>query len=132
MAEFDINEEDLFVLDKLFKLIKNPIKNSTKRIVKEKYDQIIVEKLSNSDENSKLFLYNKLKNEIKLEDYLSTLKNSRKILTKFRISDHNLEIEIGRYKKVPRKQRICKACKVLDDEKHFFLLVILIIIFETV
>jgi hypothetical protein len=51
---------------------------------------------------------------------LSTLKNfnSRKILTKFRISDHKLEIEIGRYKKVPREQRICK---VLDDEKHFFL-----------
>ena len=58
-----------------------------------------------------------------LEDYLSTLKhfNSRKILTKFRISDHKLEIEIGRYKKVPREQRICKACKVLDDEKHCFL-----------
>ena len=120
LAEFDINEEDLFVLDKSFKLIKNPIKNSTKRVVKEKYEQIILEKLSNLDENSKLFLYNKLKNEIKLEDYLYTLTNfnSRKILTKFRISDHKLEIEIGRYKKVPRKQRICKACKVLDDEKH--------------
>jgi hypothetical protein len=116
LAEFDINEEDLFVLDKPFKLFKNPIKNSTKRVVKE----IILEKLSNLDEHSKLFLYNKLQNEIKLEDYLSTLKifNSRQILTKFRISDHKLEIEIGRYKKVPREQRICK---VLDDEKHFFL-----------
>ena len=121
LAEYDINKKDLFVLDKPFKLIKNLIKNSTKRVVKEKYDQIILEKLSNFDENSKLFLYNKLKNEIKLEDYLSILKNSRKILTKFRISDHNLEIEIGRYKKVPREQIICKACKVLDDEKYFFL-----------
>ena len=45
LAEFDINEEDLFVLDKSFKLIKNPIKNSTKRVVKEKYEQIILEKL---------------------------------------------------------------------------------------
>jgi dTDP-4-dehydrorhamnose reductase len=35
LAEFDINEEDIFVLDKPFKLIKN----STKRVVKEKYDQ---------------------------------------------------------------------------------------------
>jgi hypothetical protein len=62
---------------------QNPIKNSTKRVVKEKYDQIILEKLSNFVENSKPFLYNKLKNEIKLEDYLSTLNNfnSRKILT---------------------------------------------------
>jgi hypothetical protein len=122
LAEFDINEEDIFVLEP-FKLIKNPMKNSTKRVVKEKYDQTILEKLSNLDENSKLFLCNKLKNEIKLEDYLSTLKNfnSRKIVTKFRISDHKLEIEIGQYKKVPKEQRICKACKVLDDEKHFFL-----------
>jgi hypothetical protein len=24
-------------------------------------------------------------------------------------------------KKVPREQRICKACKVFDDEKHFLL-----------
>ena len=53
--------------------------------------------------------------------YTLTNFNSRKILTKFRISDHKLEIEIGRYKKVPREQRICKACKVLDDEKHLFL-----------
>jgi hypothetical protein len=51
-SEFNIN---IFV----FKLIKNPIKNSTKRVVKEKYDQIILEKLSNLDENSKIFLYNK-------------------------------------------------------------------------
>jgi hypothetical protein len=57
---------------------------------------------------------------IKLEDYLSTLNNfnSRKILTKFRISDHKLEIEIGRYKKVPREQRICKACKVFDNKNR--------------
>ena len=34
--------------------IKNPIKNSTKRVVKEKYEQIILEKLSNLDENSLL------------------------------------------------------------------------------
>ena len=134
LAEFEINEEDLFVLDKPFKLIKNPIKNSTKRVVKEKYDQIILEKLSNLDENSKLFLYNKRKNEIKLEDYLFTLDNfnSRKFLTKFRISDHKLEKEIGRYKKVPREQRICKACKVLDDEKHFFLHCHINYTFETV
>ena len=75
LAEFDINEEDLIVLDKPFKLnIKNAIKNSTKRVVKEKYEHIILEKLSNLDENSKLFLYNNVKNEIKLEDYLFTLK----------------------------------------------------------
>jgi hypothetical protein len=61
-----------------------------------------------------MYLYDKV-------NFITIHFNSRKILTKFRISDHKLEIEIGRYKKVPREQRICKACKVLDDEKHFFL-----------
>ena len=134
LAEFDINEEDLFVLDKSFKLIKNPIKNSTKRVVKEKYEQIILEKLSNLDENSKLFLYNKLKNEIKLEDYLYTLKNfnSRKVLTKFRISDHKLEIEIGRYKKFQENKEFVKLAKYWMMRNICSCIVILIIIFETV
>ena len=61
MAEFDINEEDLFVLDKPFKLIKNLIKNSTKHVAKEKYDQIILEKLLNLDENSNFFFTINLK-----------------------------------------------------------------------
>jgi hypothetical protein len=42
-------------------------------------------------------------------------------LVLFRTSDHPLEIELGRYKKRPRHQRLCKTCKVLDDEIHFFL-----------
>ena len=61
LAEFDINEEDLFVLDKPFKLIKNLIKNSTKHVAKEKYDQIILEKLLNLDENSNFFFTINLK-----------------------------------------------------------------------
>jgi hypothetical protein len=70
-----------------------------------------------------LFLYSKLKTDIKLEDYLKLTKkiNNRQLLTKFRTSDHPLEIELGRYKKIPRHQRLCKTCKVLDDEIHFFL-----------
>jgi hypothetical protein len=61
LAEFYINEEDLFVLDKPFKLIKNLIKNSTKHVAKEKYDQIILEKLLNLDENSNFFFTINLK-----------------------------------------------------------------------
>ena len=68
------------------------------------------------------FLYSKLKSEIKLEEYLKSERNfkSRQLLTKFRTSDHNLEIELGRYKKIPRNQRLCKLCNLLDDEYHFF------------
>ena len=84
-----------------------------------------MKKISNLDDSSKLFLYSKLKTDIKLEDYLKLTKNfnNRHLLTKFRTGDHPLEIELGtyRYKKIPRHQRLCKTCQVLDDEIHFFL-----------
>ena len=73
-----------------------------------------------NNDSSKLFLYSKLKSDIKLEEYLKSERNykNRQLLTKFRLSDHNLEIELGRYKNIPRNQfqRHCKFCKTLDDE----------------
>ena len=47
----------------------------------------------------------------------------RQLFTKFRVSDHELDIEIGRYKNIPREARTCKNCKSndIDDEQHFFL-----------
>jgi hypothetical protein len=55
-------------------------------------------KISNLDDSSKLFLYSKLKTDIKLEDYLKLTKyfNNRQLLTKFRTSDQPLEIELVR------------------------------------
>jgi hypothetical protein len=56
-----------------------------------------LKKISNLDDSSKLFLYSKLKTDIKLEDYLKLTKkvNNRHLLTTFRTSDHPLEIELG-------------------------------------
>lgn len=46
----------------------------------------------------------------------------RQQLTKFRISNHVLEIEIGRHNKVPAHNRICLKCNLhVEDEKHFLL-----------
>ena len=74
------------------------------------------------NDSSKLFLYSKLKSDIKLEEYLKSERNlkNRQLLTKFRLSDHNLEIELDRYKNIPRNQTHCTCCKMLDDEFHFF------------
>ena len=49
-----------------------------------------------------------------------------RILTQFRISNHNLEVEIGRRDSVLMEDRICKICNqngdiVLEDELHFLL-----------
>jgi hypothetical protein len=43
------------------------------------------------------------------------------IFTKFRISDHSLEIEKGRYNKTPCEERLCENCGVIEDETHFIL-----------
>jgi hypothetical protein len=50
----------------------------------------------------------------------------RKSITKLRISAHNLEIEVGRHRKkdkkrVPVESRICKQCKITEDEMHFIM-----------
>ena len=58
--------------------------------------------------------------------YNATLYNSlvnddaRIIVTRWRLSCHKLHVETGRYKipKVERLQRVCKMCRVLEDEHH--------------
>jgi hypothetical protein len=47
----------------------------------------------------------------------------RQLFTKFRVSDHSLEIESGRNKNITREERICKNCNLneIGDEYHFFL-----------
>jgi coproporphyrinogen III oxidase len=44
------------------------------------------------------------------------------LLSKLRISNHNLEIERGRHRGLQAKERICKLClKEVEDEIHFLL-----------
>ena len=74
------------------------------------------------NENNKLFLYKNIKNNLDKEFYLSSNNfDSRRVITKLRVSDHNLAIEKGRYLKIPRDQRLCLACNEVDDEIHFIL-----------
>lgn len=82
-----------------------------------------LDKLSKLTDNSKLYLYNKIKHDIVLEEYLIKEKNfkNRQLIAKFRTSDHCLQIETGRYINIPRQQRLCTTCNILEDEYHFFL-----------
>jgi hypothetical protein len=46
----------------------------------------------------------------------------RIVLSKLRISNHDLEIERGRHRELQAKERICKLClKEVEDEIHFLL-----------
>ena len=62
------------------------------------------------------------------EKYLTTIQNPaiRRALTKFRISNYQLAIELGRFKRPPQtvSERICPMChlNVVEDEIHFVLI----------
>ena len=90
--------------------------------LKHFYDKLIDKKFSEIESNSKLNIYKNIKLNLKSEFYLSCQKfENRKLITKFRISDHNLQIEKGRYIKIPREERLCQKCSRIEDECHFFL-----------
>ena len=77
--------------------------------------------------SSKLDTYCLIKDKFAKEAYLDIVKayKDRVSLTRLRISAHNLEIEIGRRKSIPRDGRICKWCNIslgadiIENEFHF-------------
>ena len=88
--------------------------------VKEKYVEFWKHKMANS---SKLSFLCTFKKDYKMEKYLTIIKNPniRKVMSQFRVSNHKLQIERGRYENIPRDQRICKLCDSgeIEDEFHF-------------
>ena len=84
-----------------------------------------VELWKNRLENSKkLEFYKTLKKEYNCEQYLNIIDDplQRRDYAKFRISNHNLMIEYGRYgnTKVPKESRLCLICNTnqIEDERH--------------
>ena len=76
----------------------------------------------NDPGNSRLQFYRKLKNHFETKKYLEcTNFHQRRSLTKLKCSDHTLEIEKGRHRKIPRKDRKCFFCPTdtIEDEEHF-------------
>ena len=88
--------------------------------VKEKYVEFWKHKMVNS---SKLSFLCTFKKDYQMEKYLTIIKNPniRKVISQFRVSNHKLQIERGRYENIPRDQRICKLCDSgeIEDEFNF-------------
>ena len=76
-----------------------------------------------SKESSKLRTYSLLKKEVKREPYLLCVKNveDRISMTKFRLSNHKLMIEKGRYINMAKNERKCPFCSAVEDETHFLM-----------
>ena len=98
---------------------KNEVKNQNEAFYNQLWKTEIV-KLSKAES------YLRYKNNIRIEAYLTKIKNvkHRKALTRLRLSCHPLMIEKGRHKKPPleRSNRTCPFCKsVIEDEIHFII-----------
>jgi hypothetical protein len=75
--------------------------------------------------DGKLVRYLFLKTNFGLEKYLTLINNFnyRKSICTFRVSAHRLYIETGRYKNIPRNERLCKyfSANEIEDEAHFLI-----------
>ncbi|CAB4021132.1 Hypothetical predicted protein [Paramuricea clavata] len=91
-----------------------------KKSVKDNYVSFWNDQVRNS---RKLSFYYTFKKNYKMEEYLNTIKDpsQRRMFAKFRISNHKLLIEYGRYRNIPREERYCKLCgtQKVEDEFHF-------------
>ena len=59
-----------------------------------------------------------------MENYLKQIPNFkvRQNYTKFRVSNHSLNIEKGRHNKIPKELRFCPFCsKQIETEIHFLI-----------
>ena len=72
--------------------------------------------------SQKLEFYNVFKDSYTSSTYLDVIRKNpnRKTLVKLRISNHKLNMETDRYKKISRCDRICPVCVLnIDGEIHF-------------
>ena len=74
---------------------------------------------------TKLRTYVKYKHDFKLEPYVTKLNfKNRQELSRLRLSDHKLKVEVGRYTKpkTPLEDRTCTFClSSVEDEYHFLI-----------
>ena len=88
----------------------------------KKYIQISGLKKKNGNISRLQFYKQATANDIyRLEPYLTSTKAKlhRQALSKLRLSAHNLYIERGRHRRIPREDRKCSVCGVVEDEIHF-------------
>lgn len=71
----------------------------------------------------KMRTYALFKFNFELESYLVNIRDFklRRVLTRFRLSNHDLEIEVGRHKGLPVEERYCRRCTegAIESEIHF-------------
>ena len=88
----------------------------------KEWENKIYEVSGNSGQTNKLRFYKLFKSLLTFEPYLNYITDFqlRRTVTKFRYSDHTIEVERGRYQKLKFEERICKLCNsAVETEIHF-------------
>jgi hypothetical protein len=117
------NSQYVNVLKKIFQYLNINDYNiydarATLQNLQENYESIYHDYMSS---HTKLKIFNSIKRCYSRPKYIDIVKSSdRCSLTKLRLSAHSLPIEIGRYKNIDQKNRLCDVCdsKCIGDEYH--------------
>jgi len=89
---------------------------------------------ANINNTSKLETYFLSKHTFGFEEYFTKVKKIRILLSQFRVSSHDLNIEVGRHTNIARNQRLCTNCSmnILECEYHVFTCLLQIQTYELV
>ena len=76
-----------------------------------------------TSQHSKLRTYGKIKKHVGFEEYLTDVTNveHRVAMTKLKLSNHKLVIEVGRHDNIDINNRLCPSCSVIESGSHFLL-----------
>ena len=106
---------------------QNPNDISTEKFVrmcKDRLGRKFIQQWQNliNSQDGRLRFFKLFKHTFERESYLDNLNcfQLRKTVSKFRCSDHRLEVEVGRHKNTPAGERICQLCRGnTETETHF-------------
>ena len=104
----EYDDKNLFIFKKVFSWKENKCNTENLSTIK----------------GNKLRTYALFKDEPGLENYLVKIKNTehRRQVTKFRLSDHKLRIETGRFENISKENRFCPFCpNMIENEAHMLL-----------
>ena len=104
--------------------INNPTGSDYTRLAKNKISDTFItywrEEIDKQPPRLQFYAQNKTRFE--RGTYLDTLPfKKRQQITKLLCSNHKLEVETGRHRKIEREHRLCKVCTLgnVEDETHF-------------
>ena len=119
--QYQVNSSSSLNAARLLQLSPEPA------VTNKLYSTFISSWKSSIENSSKLSFYCSVKNEFGWERYLDYAWKfqDRRATARIRCSSHKLNIEVGRYKNIPREDRKCEHCVALnvtnpaiEDENH--------------